>query len=564
MNKIFLRIITFMSPVLRKSGVDTDQLYEILKVKLMMDDRRPNAMFAGRRSTTANTKVKSPWLITFVTILMGTFIGLTLFLNKMPYVGQTFYFLVFMVLMSLTLISDFTTVLIDTRDQFILLPRPVNDRTVALSRILHVSFYVLRLALLQGLPGMVMVGFIDGIAAVPLFFIQILQATFLSIFFVNIIYLALMKYVSPQRFKDIISYFQIGFSVVIFGSYYLLPKLINVSVLDNISLINHWWSWILPPVWIAGLNELLIHTSRADVTTVILAIAGIATPVLGLWLVIRVFAPGFNKKLAAISTSDGSSNSSANIKRAGKFTIIDKIANIIASDPVENAGFKITWKLSARLREFKLKVYPAFAYVPIYFLYFVLNGKGDVSKRLTDLQNGHAYIFLIYMCTFILSNILMNISMTEKYKSAWVYYAAPIGDPGKILSGMYKAVIVLYFLPYCLVISIAIVAVWGTQAINDILLATSVCITYGMIMALFTVKGLPFSKPVVAKQGGGRVISSLLILAFIFAIGYGQYSIMKWETLVWILIIPSLLINVLMFHYYKKQTWANIALADID
>jgi len=52
---------------------------------------------------------------------------------------------------------------------------------------------VLRLALLQGLPGLIMVGFIDGVLAVPLFLVQILEATFLSIFMVNIIYLLLMK-----------------------------------------------------------------------------------------------------------------------------------------------------------------------------------------------------------------------------------------------------------------------------------------------------------------------------------------------------------------------------------
>jgi ABC-2 type transport system permease protein len=351
---------------------------------------------------------------------------------------------------------------------------------------------------------------------------------------------------------------------LIFGSYYLLPKLINVSVLDHISLISHWWSWFLPPVWIAALNELLIHSTRAGVITIVLAAVGILTPMIGLWMVVNVFAPGFNKKLAAISTSDDSSNSAVNTKRAGKFTFIDKIAAIVAPDPVENAGFKITWKLSARLREFKLKVYPAFAYVPIYFLYFMLNGKGDVTTRLNALQNGHAYIFLVYLCTFILSTILMNISMTEKYKSSWIYYAAPIGEPGKILSGMYKAIIVLYFLPYCLVIGIVTIAIWGPQAINDLLLAMSVCVTYGMIMALFTVKGLPFSRPVVAKQGGGRVITSLVILGLIFGIGYGHYCIMQWETVVWILIIPAILLNLIMFHYYKKQTWNNIELADID
>src|ERR1700760_3756364 len=176
MDKIFLRFVSLFYPLLARTGVDIAQLNEILRVKLMMDNRRPKAMFATRKAKEG--KQQAPWLVSFFTVLMGVFMGMVLFLNDMPYVGETYYFLIFMVLMSLTLISDFTTVLIDTRDQFILLPRPVNDRTVAVSRIMHISIYVLRLAFLQGLPGIIVICFIDGPLAAPLFFVQILEATF--------------------------------------------------------------------------------------------------------------------------------------------------------------------------------------------------------------------------------------------------------------------------------------------------------------------------------------------------------------------------------------------------
>jgi ABC-2 type transport system permease protein len=563
MDKIFLWLVGFISPLMQRAGVDTYQLYQILRIKLMMDERRPKAMFTARKAmNNGNTRVQSPWLVTVLTIFMGVFIGLVLFLNKMPYVGQTLYFLIFMVLMSITLISDFTSVLLDTRDQFIILPRPVSDRTFALSRILHISYYVLRLALLQGAAGIVIVGFTDGILAVPLFFLQLLQATFLSIFLVNIVYLLLMRSVSPQRFKDIISYFQIGFSVLIFGTYYLLPKLINISVLEKIDIINHWWAWPLPPVWIAALNELLIHGSRGGLLTIILAILGLVAPVIGLWLVIKVLAPGFNKRLAIIATSDGNSKPANATKKTQKFSLMDKIANLVAPDPIENAGFKITMKLASRSRDFKMKVYPAFAYVPIYFLYFVLSSKGSIADRLDKLQNGHNYILLPYLCSFILLSVLANVSMSEKYKSAWVYYAAPISEPGKILSGMYKAIIVGFFIPYCLIISVPIILIWGPQTINDIILASLVSTIYGMLVALFTVKGLPFSKPVIVKQGGGRMITSMIMLAFIGGVGFLHYISYKWETAIWIAIIPFFIINLVMFHYYKKQSWENIEMAD--
>ncbi len=561
MDKIYLKFIQLLNPVLSRAGVDTDQLYQILRIKLIIDERRPKVMFAQRQNN--KKKVQSPWFVSFFTVLMGIFIGLVLFLNKMPYVGQTIYFSVFMVLMSLTLISDFTTVLIDTRDQFIILPRPVNDRTIAVSRILHISIYVLRLALLQGLPGLVMIGFIDGLAAVPVFFIQILEVTFISIFLVNIVYLVLMKFVSPQKFKDIINYIQIAFSILIFGAYYLLPKLIDVSILKNISILSHWFSYILPPVWITALNELLFHHERADMITSLLAITGLVVPLFGLWLVAKVLAPGFNRRLSIIATSDGSAGTPAKVKTEGKSGLMDKIANLVATDPVENAGFRITWKLATRSREFKMKVYPAFGYIPIYFLYFTLNGKGhSLAERWENVKAGHNYIILAYLCIFLLMAALSNVAMSDRYKSAWVYYTTPISEPGKILSGMYKAILVIFFVPYSLFWGAVIVGIWGPAAINDVLLAMLVGIIYGILMALFMIKGLPFSKPVMIKQSGGRIVTTLMTMILLGGIGVAHYFLMKWETVIWIAIIPFFLITWIMLHYYKKTTWESLEMAE--
>jgi len=565
MDKLLLKLASVFMPLLQRTGVDTDQLYHILKVKLLMDGRRPSTMFAGRQKATANSgKASSSWAVSLVTVLMGAFIGAILFIFKMPLVGQTIYFSMFMVFMSLSLITDFTTVLLDVRDQYIIMPRPVNDRTLAVSRIMHISIYVFKLAFLQALPGIIMIGFIDGLLAVPVFIVQILQITFLSILLVNMVYLVLMKLVSPQKFKDIISYFQIGFSIFIFGSYYLLPRLINVSVLANINLLHYACSYFLPPVWIAALNEVLIHPGRATLITSLMAIVGVTVPLVGLWLVAKVLAPGFNRSLVVAASSDGNTSApvTPGVVRKSKFDIVGKIANLIASDPVENAGFRITWKLAARIREFKIKVYPAFAYVPIYFLYFALNGKGSSKERLEQLQGGNKYIILMYLSTFIVSTILQHISFSEKYKPAWIYYALPITRPGKILSGMFKAVITLYYFPYYLLIAAVSITIWGPAVINDLTLAFFVGLNYAMLMALFMVKGLPFSKPVLVKQSGGRIVTSLLITGLITGIGFAHYFLARWETLIWVLAGLSIIIYMIMLYYYKRQTWENIELEE--
>jgi hypothetical protein len=558
MDKIFLRLVGSFDPLLQKAGVNTNQLHTILRVKLLMDNRRPRTLFAKKRSNTSS--VTNPWMVTFFTVLMGFFIGLLLFFTNMPLAGHTFYFTIFMVLMCFTLVSDFTTVLIDTRDQFILLPRPVDDRTIAVSRILHITIYVLRLALFQGLPGIIMVGFVDKSVVSPIvMLVEILEATFLSILFVNLIYLAMMRSVNPQRFKDLISYFQIIFSTLIFAVYYLLPRLVDFAVLRNITLLNHWWAYILPPVWISALNAVVVHPSQITVVTALLALAGLVTPVIGLWLVVKILAPGFNKRLAVLATSDGTdTTNSAAVKKVYKQDFRDKVANFISPDPVENAGFRITWKLAARTREFKMKAYPSFGFVPIMFLYFTLSGKGlSMGQKISKIQDGSAYVLLIYLSTIVLSSMLTYITQSEKYKSAWVYYALPIGQPGKILSGMYKAIVTLYFLPFVLILGAAMVFVWGPQVINDIILAFLISTIYGILIALFTVRGLPFSKPVLAKQGG-RAISNLVTLALVGVLGWGHYLVVKWEMVVWIAIVPVAGILWIMLHYYKKTSWNDL------
>ena len=560
-DNLFLNVVRFFNPFFERVGVDTYQLNEILRVKLLIDRRRPASMFTAKRRTaegniTAKATGLSFWVV-FFTLLMGAFYGLVLFIFPTPMVGQALYFGIFMMLMSLTLITDFTNVLMNTRDQYIILPRPVNDSTASVARILHITIYVLRLAFLQSLAGTIMIGFIDGIMAVPVFVLQVIEATLFCIFLVNIIYLGLMRSVSPQRVKDIVSYFQIAFSIIIFGIA-RMPSLFKMSDFGGFSLLHHVWAYFLPPVWFAALNETLIHASRANYIIAVMAFLGIAAPVAGIWLVAKVLAPGFNRILAIMASSDGAS-SSVKIKGIKRKGLIDKAANFLCPDPVENAGFRITWKLAARMRDFKMRVYPSFAYMPVYFGYLILRS----HDRGTPIGQTRLYVILLYVSIFMISLLLQNVALSEKFKSSWVYYALPIYEPGKILGGMYKALITIYFVPYYLIVSIVTIAIWGPSTINDIILAFFLNQIIGILMALFLVKGLPFSRPVLNRQAGGKGLISLFILAFAGAIGFGHYVLAQWEGVITACAVVAAVLNWVMYRYYRKQTWDSIELADL-
>ena len=56
---------------------------------------------------------------------------------------------------------------------------------------------------------------------------MILLNTLFAIFFINAVYILILKITSPEKFKTIINYVQVGFAVVMFASYQILPRMMD-------------------------------------------------------------------------------------------------------------------------------------------------------------------------------------------------------------------------------------------------------------------------------------------------------------------------------------------------
>jgi ABC-2 type transport system permease protein len=560
-NKYIIKFILLFKSVFIKFGIDPYQLQIILSTKLKMDDRRPNMYNQYKGKKKKETKNAS-LLVMFFLAIMGLFITVFLAFFKQPFLGHTMFFSVFMVMLAFTLISDFTSVLIDTKDNYIILPRPVNDKTFSVARILHIGIHISKMAFAIAFFGIIYSFVFEGVISGLVFLLETLIATVLSIFLVNITYLIVLKITSPQKFKDFISYFQIAFSVLIFVAYYILPKLISKSVIDQIEVENISLIGFVPSFWLASLHEVAVNFKNTSLTTGLYATLAVLAPVISLYLVVKVLAKGFNQKLSSISSSGSDAENSSTEVKVPTSGIMNKIAKLIAPDPIENAGFKISWMLSARYRDFKVKVYPSFAFVPVYFVYFGFIGKrGNIAESWENLMQGNMYILLLYLSSFVLTSVLQNISMTDKYKAAWIYFTTPHQQPGKVLGGMFKAVIVKYYLPFYIIITIFSISFWGITVINDVILSFMIGIIYGILVALFQVKGLPFSQPMVAAKGG-KAFLSLLIMAIPVALGFLHNFAVKWEIVIWIAALIMTAVAWVSFNHYRKETWESLELID--
>ena len=212
-NQVLLKLVLLPQKLYSKNGIDTIQLQSIVTTKLLIDDRRPASLMQNSIRKKQKKEVNKATLSTMlVSAIMGCVFLLCFVINATITAQLTFYFTYFIFLLSATLISDFTSVLIDVRDNYIILPKPINDRTILLARLLHIFIHISKLMLPMLLPGIIYIGIYFGLGASVMLFISGMLAVLFSIFLINSIYIIILRITTPAKFKNIISYIQIAFA----------------------------------------------------------------------------------------------------------------------------------------------------------------------------------------------------------------------------------------------------------------------------------------------------------------------------------------------------------------
>lgn len=566
MNKFFLAIISLFNPLWKKMGVNVAQLRAILDVKLKMDDRRPNAYTGMRQQQQNKPRKNGSWAIVLVSLLMGFFYLFIFMLGTNLLLQFFLWFSIFMVMMSITLISDFTSVLIDVKDNYVILPRPVNDKTVVVSRLLHIMIHISKIVGPLAAPAFVYVTIRYGIGAGCWFGVLVLLLSVFCIFLINAVYLVALKLTTPQRFKEMLNYLQIAFSIIVFATYYLAPRLVKSTDLAQLNLADYPWVNIVPTYWFARAH---LGVSGLDFSgwNLLYTALAILVPFLSLWLVVKIFAPSFNRKLAMLSGSEPEPVKKEVKVSTGKRPLYKTLARLSGKNRLERLSFELVWMITGRSREFKLKVYPSLAYVIVYFVYFLFSGKqGTPGQAWASLPETNMFILLIYISSFVFITAISNIVYSDKFKAAWVYYAAPVERPGELLMGAFKATLVKFFLPFYIFIALFSLGVWGLRILPDLLLGFVNVVLINLLFASIFLRKLPFSSELNIKQGAGTFLRGLLILAIPGLIGFAHYGLrfvgkdISWAYLVMVIIfgLISSAVLYLMYMRYKETAWEKL------
>lgn len=557
-NKGFLKLAMLPSSIYARMGIDKNALSAILNIKLTMDDRRVNPMQQARRGKT-NKEVSSATIVTMVvSAVLGFLYLIAFYIGANVVTGLTFYYFMFFFMLSATLISDFTSVLIDVRDTFIILPKPVNDRTVLLARLLHIFIHICKLVLPMCLPGVVFVGVKYNIAGAIWMLPLILLLTLLAIFFINAVYIIILRITTPQRFQNVISYFQIVFAIVIYASYQILPQMMEKTEIANFDLTKITWAVFLPMYWMAQAWYSLTMFDFPGHSAIFIA-AAIFVPLICIWFVIKFLAPSFNNKLALInSTGD---NAVAGTKKTAfrKRNWVDRLGTMVTKGSAESAGFSFAWRMSSRSRDFKLKVYPSVGYMIVLVVVIVLRSKMPVNALSGESQPFRVLMIMgIYLMSLLLVTAISQLVYSEKYKAAWIFSAAPVEYPGEVILGGVKAIVMKFFIPVVLLIAIPGIVIGGLIAVPNVLLGLFNQLLISTLIVFINFKNLPFSLKQSANVKAGSFIRNIGVTMVSVIIGVMHYFIYDIAVVAWIGMALSGIATWLIAGSIRKTTWAMI------
>jgi ABC-2 type transport system permease protein len=555
MDKWLLRFVFLFERPFQKQGINTVQMRKIVETKLLMDKRRSNFNFRLQQSSDSSNHLSG---VLFVYGIMSAFLAFIIGLFPSFILAMIFFHSYIIFMMAMTLITDFSSVMLDTKDNLIILPKPINSRTVFMARMVHILIYIFQFTIAFGLLPIVVVFFKYGVVTGLAIIITTLLAVLLSIFLTYFLYLLIIRFTNEQKLKEVITYFQIFMTMFFVVGYQILPRLINFNEISA-SFSLQWYSYLLPPVWMAVALE-AVYKFNFDMVHVSMILISLILPVLLFWVLIRYLSPYFTQKIAAMGQENNRLLPPV-IKEAGNspIGISKRLSVFFCSTLTERASFNMVWKMTGRDKSFRLQFYPTLSYIFVFIFIFVFKAGRNMTSNWQQLPDSNSFLWFIYLPMLTISSSLMLISYHENFEAAWIYYSTPIRQPGELITGAVKAMFIKYFMPLYLFLFCFSFYIWGVPVVDDFLTGLFTNLFLFLFFVYFSTYYLPFSRqPNVQDQTGKFLIVILQLIVIGLLVGLHYLIIKQWWWLSFALLIPAYLLSMFFLRKLRGLLWRQI------
>ncbi len=544
-----LRILDRFSGIFKKLDIDYFQLRLILKLKLMLDSRNVPTLLSNKRNIESrNIPVLSILIYGFMGLMISIFVWIPfpVFYKMNIIIGM----IIFMIMA--TMVSDFSTVLLDVKDKSILSPRPIKAKTLKLAKIIYVFFYLMRVTLTLSGPTLIMSLLKYGAVFSLLLLGEIILICGFVMFITSILYFVILSLFDGEKLKDIINYFQIMLTIFIAISYQFIGRMFDMSEM-TISFVPKWWNFLLPSTWFAAPLALLTDKSFSDFY-ILASILALVIPIVAFIIYIKGILPYFDKNLQKLNNNYRKNGKKT--KAPGYHGIISKL---MCSDNCERAVYRFTLDMISSERKLKLQLYPslAFAIVMPFIFVFMNTSVSNFSEGLSALRSSKSFLCL-YISIAMASLSINFINRSERFNGAWIYRALPVQSPSFILKGAFKAFVFRFNIPIMTVLGVLFTLLYGPAIIPDIILMLVNMFLLLIVFSRLVAHQLPFSKDFQSLRDGSNTAINFALLIISGVMAALHYAATLFPFGATINIAVSAIIALLVWRSCFRVTWKDI------
>lgn len=524
---ISLRILDLFRLFFEKIGVDYSTMRAIVSTKLVLDRRRAPAI----QQKNSDSKSEKSYLQGYLLhLIFGIFMAAIIYIIKDDMLRMAYFAGPFFFMTTMYLVSDFSFVLLDTKDKNIIMTRPVKSKTVSVSKFVHIFIYMVRLNIFLAGPSMVVFIMSYGIAAAFIFVLEVIFMDMLIFIMTISIYFAVLRFFDGELLRNLINLIQIILAVLLSIGYQIAVRMIDFESIKDMSYNFSSWDYFNPVLWFGAPFEIMFGGGRSTYLYVFSV----------LLIVVPSISFVFYLKLSKIMEQLLLKLESGETEKH-KNHFLEKLAGkILCRNNVQNQSFYFANAVLRSDRSLKLKIYPPLStgiLIPVLMI-FNMGIRGEEYQAM-----GMEYLYL-YFAILSISTVIRHVNYSSAWKGSYVFVSSGFGQMEDVYRGMLKTVLFRFMLPVEILGAIIYIALFKEMFLLDIAVVFLAGIAALPIIGKIYIFEYPFSRPLEEsnqKESIDKIMVSIIV-AGVFAGMHGLFHLTEYGTMIYaavlVLFIP--------------------------
>ena len=480
--------------------LDFDQWLALTRAALKVDLRSSSFTRANRLGAQARAAGSLGGQIIFY-LLMGGFMASLVFIIHDRFLGAAIVIGYVMFMVGTAALLDHNAAIVSPDDYGILGYRPITSRTYFAAKLANVLVYTMAITTLFALLpiGAMFVHWGPAVGAASIAAIYGASATMALAMIA--IYASLLRWIGPTRLKRVMSHVQLVLSFLVYGGYFILPRIVAKTTLAGVAFIKTGWIFLLPPTWFASYVDIAAgQTSSFELVPAAVSVGAIIVLVMVLGGRLSL---DYAERLSAIVTA-------ARTVTPGRVAR-KRAAWLFTAGEARAVALLIRGQFKNDMR-FRMGVLAILPLTLIYLFMGISNNNGTVGDAFVLGKSAEGLRLVTLAMLMFPTMLKLQVGRSDNFRASWIFFASPV-DRTRLVRATRQVLVLGFLLPYIAVVGI--VLSFYTVSVPHLLVHLAVVgLISNLILQVVTFLDpeLPFSKPPQKGRSSARMWSVMAVI----------------------------------------------------